>query len=375
MKRYSILIVSTFCIVIYIIFDSGKGSSAVEKINIASGFAYDLIKKNTGNEYMISSTVYTFNKKDEISSHLQEGLGSTLAETRATRQTMSNKAFMLGLQKVLILSQTIATDGLNPIIDILFSNQDLNDSGWIVVSKGRAEDLLAYKVADFPTSSDYINGMIGSSKEQNFMSSNYKVMDMYVRVNSEGRNLVLPYLEIVNKDITITGMSVFKKDKMVAVVPMEEARYMNMLRENKVKGILTVQKDGTHWTSTFGETKRKVHCEKVDDKYKFTIDLQFSGKIINNTIYTDLMKHPKTVKKYTDELEEDTKKRCNQFIAKMQKEYKTDCLELGRDAAATFGRNSDTDWNEVVVNSQITVNVKVKINNFGRGQFLFEANE
>jgi Ger(x)C family germination protein len=365
--------ISTLCIVIYIIFNSGEGTSAVEDINIASGFGYDLIKKNTGNEYIISSTVYTYNKKDEISSYLSKGIGSTIAETRATRQRMSNKTFMLGLQKVLIFSHTVASEGLNPIIDILFSNQDLNDAGWIVISKGRAEDLLAYKVYDFSTSSDYINGIIESSKEQNFMSSNYKVMDMYVRVNSEGRNLVLPYLEIVNKDITITGMSIFKKDKMVAMVPMDEARYMNMLRENKVKGILTVQKDETHWTSTFGETKRKVHTEKVDDKYKFTIDIELGGKIVNNTIYTDLMKDPKTVKKYTDELEADTKKRCNQFIAKMQKEYKTDCLELGRDAAATFGRNSETDWNEVVVNSQITVNVKVKIDNFGRGQFLFES--
>ena len=84
------------------------------------------------------------------------------------------------------------------------------------------------------------------------------------------------------------------------------------------------------------------------------------------------MINPKTVEKYTHELEEETKKRCNEFIYKMQNEYKVDCLELGRDAAATFGRNPETDWDNIVCNADIIVNVKVKVDNLGRGQFLFE---
>ena len=195
---------------------------------------------------------------------------------------------------------------------------------------------------------------------------------MYVRVDSEGRNLVLPYLEIINNKITLTGMAAFKKDKMVAKIPMEEARYMNILRENKVKGILTLQKDSLNLISSYGESKRKVHCEKINGKYKFTIDLEFKGQVITNTMYKDFMINPKTVEKYTHELEEQTKERCNEFINKMQNMYKTDCLELGRDAAATFGRNPETDWDNIVCNAEIIVNVKVKVNNLGRGQFLLK---
>ena len=57
----------------------------------------------------------------------------------------------------------------------------------------------------------------------------------------------------------------------------------------------------------------------------------------------------------------------------MQHEYKVDCLELDREAAAAFGRNPKTDWDNIVCNSDIIVNVKVKVDNLRRGQFLYES--
>lgn len=372
MKRYSLIIISISCIVIYVIFNSSQGNLPIEKIDIASGISYDLITSDTEKEYSIAASVYTFNKKDEISSIILKGVAENIPDTRSSRQTIESKEFMLGLQKVFIFSEAMATYGISPISDILFSNQDMNDSGWLVICKGKAIDMLKFKAEDTPTAADHISGMIESSIQQNFMATDYKIMDMYVRLNSEGRNLVLPYLEILKNKITLTGMGVFKKDKMAAKIPIEEARTMNFLRNNNAKGILTLQKDNKHWISTYGEVKRKVRCEKNNGKYKFEIDLQFAGKVINNTMYKNFMGEPKTIEKYSHELEKQTKKICNEFIYKMQNQYKVDCLELGRDAAATFGRNPKTDWDNIVCNAKIIVNVKVKVDNLGRGQYLFE---
>ncbi|MEK6265674.1 MAG: Ger(x)C family spore germination protein, partial [Clostridium sp.] len=322
-----------------------------------------------------AASAYTFTKKDEVSSTILEGIGKNTAETRATRQTISAKEFLLGLQKAFIFSEALSTYDINPIADIMFSNQQMNDATWIVVCKEKALDMLKFKTEGHPTSSDHIDAMIESSKEQNFMSDQYKVVDMFVRIDSEGRNLVLPYLDIINNKITLTGMALFKKDKMFANIPMSEAMYMTILREDNVKGILTLQKDSQNLISNYGKSKRKIKCEKINDKYKFTIDIKFNGEIVNNTMYKDFMINTKTVDKYSKELEEETKKSCNDFINKMQNEYKVDCLELGRVAAATYGRNPETDWNNIVCNSDIIVNVKVKVNNLGRGQLLFENNE
>ncbi|MBU3191486.1 Ger(x)C family spore germination protein [Clostridium bowmanii] len=375
MKRYSILIISISCIVIYLIFNSSKGNLAIEKIDICSGLSFDLITSSPINEYNVGASTYAFPQKDKVSSVILDSIAKNIPDTRSIRSTISSKEFLLGLQKVFIFSEDVSASGINPIIDIMFSNQQMNDSTWVVVCKGKAVDMLKLKVEDAVTSSDHIDGIIESSIEQNFMSGDYKVVDVFVRVGSEGRDLVLPYLEILNNKITITGMVAFKKDKLLAKMPMEEARYMNFLRNNKVKGTLTLQKDSQHLVSTYGKVKRKVRCEKINGKYKFNIDLEFSGTVVSNTMYKDFMTNPETIAKYTHELEEETKKRCNEFINKMQNGYKTDCLELGRDAAAAFGRNLETDWDNIVCSADINVNVKVMVNNLGRGQFLFEKNK
>jgi hypothetical protein len=169
---------------------------------------------------------------------------------------------LLGLQKVFIFSEAVATYGINPIADIIFSNQQMNDATWLVVCKGKALDMLKFKVEDAISSSDHIDGLIESSTDQNFMSNQYKLIDMFVRIDSEGRNLVLPYLEIKNNKITITGLAVFKKEKMVANIPMPEARYMNILREDKKNTIL--QKGFTKLISNYGESKVRFRKSYVN---------------------------------------------------------------------------------------------------------------
>ena len=62
-------------------------------------------------------------------------------------------------------------------------------------------------------------------------------------MDAEGKNIVSPYIEMMEDGIKITGMVVFKKDKLAAILDMKDTKIMNMLRENKVKGILTIQKD------------------------------------------------------------------------------------------------------------------------------------
>ena len=46
-----------------------------------------------------------------------------------------------------------------------------------------------------------------------------------------------------------------------------------------------------------------------------------------------------------------------------------DCIGLGREAAAKFGRRKNIDWDEVVSNAKIDVNVKVAVDTQGRGDY------
>ena len=68
-------------------------------------------------------------------------------------------------------------------------------------------------------------------------------------------------------------------------------------------------------------------------------------------------------------MENSVKKMCTEYINKAKNEYKTDILELGRVAAAKYGRQVGVDWSKVVSESNIEVDVKVTVKDEGRGAY------
>ena len=370
LKKYRILIIVIFIVFALIYFNPGPISPPVEKMDILSGIGIDLDKDNAGQkEYLLSMSTYTFSEKEKINSMILSGTGMTIPETRASRQLQSNHKLLIALQKVIIMSEEVSRFGIGNIMDILFANQFMNEMGWAVVSKGKTLDILKQKVDEYPSSSDYIDGLIENCKEYNFFSDNYKIMDMYVRVDEEGRNLVLPYIETVNDKVQITGLALFKKDRMVRKIDINEAKLLNMLREDKVKGMLELRKNLKEYISIYGQSKRKVSCQKSGSKYSFTIDLNYEGDIVSNTLIKDLEKNQEVISKYEQEIAQKIQKQCQGFIDRMKDDYRVDCLELGRVAAAKYGRDTGVDWDKIVSEADIKVNVKVTLLGFGRGRY------
>lgn len=71
------------------------------------------------------------------------------------------------------------------------------------------------------------------------------------------------------------------------------------------------------------------------------------------------------VKKFEQKIYEESYK----FINKMQNEYKVDALNLGSVAAAKYGRNTGVDWNQIVSDSEIELDINMRLICGGRGTF------
>jgi hypothetical protein len=175
-------------------------------------------------------------------------------------------------------------------------NAQINDRCLCVVCSGKAEDLLKFKPTGYSSSAEFLDGMAKDLQQFNFFSLQYTLMDLIVRIDAEGRNSLLPYVIVENNKIKTTGMAIFNKDKMVGVANIDEARVINILKENNVNGILTLQASPKQYISSYTSSKRKIKCTKLSDAYNFTIDLKLKGNIISNQLYKDLYIN-KTVQK------------------------------------------------------------------------------
>jgi Ger(x)C family germination protein len=342
----------------------------VENLEIISGAGYDLMKGTDGQvNYKVPLSTYIFEADNKISSDMKTGYGSTIAQTRGDRQRKSDKKFLLGLEKVYVISEDYARFGIKNILDILFSNPQVNDMGAVVVCKGRAEDLLKYQIKGYPSAADYIEGMINNVQGLNFFTNNYKLMDVFIRVDSEGRRAVIPYIELKENGPEITGFALFSKDKMTDVINMRQSRILNLLRENKGRGSIQLQKDAKNYVDYYGEAIRKVKVSRDGEQYSFYIDLLLEGDITSIEGLPSIIDNPELKKKLEEEFAHKTKLVCDEFIKEMKEEYKLDLLDLGRAAAAKYGRHENRDWDKIVCNSNIEVSVKVKIEKEGRGNY------
>lgn len=342
----------------------------IEDLAFSAGFGYDINKKIDNNViYKISLASYVFQANKLPTTKVYIGLGDTIGETRANIQLKTNKKLILGLEKVYIVSEANATFGIKEIIDILFKNPQVNDTGFFLVCKGNAEDMLKYKVPGYPSSADYIQGMVENSIDYNFFPKQFKISNVYIKMSSEGQNLVVPYIEITEEGLKFTGEALFKRDKMVAKVDMQDSKILNLLSNTDGKGILTIQKSPKIYIDYDTKVKRKVTCKKEGDKYNFIINLKFKGDIISNEMYENMTTDISKKEEFEKDMAEKIELMCYDFINKMKKDYKVDCLNLGRVAAAKYGRNKGIDWDEEVIKSNIKVNVSVKVDKQGRGDY------
>lgn len=367
-KKFSFILIT--CILLYAFFLYGNTYVPIESLGIPSMVGADIKKGPNGNvEYEFQSSIYNYGNNKLNKDLILESTSGTIGKARGSRQLQEPAKYISGLEKVIVCSDAFSAYGLSNLIEILFSTETVTDTTMFAVCKGKTIDIVKFQIEGYSNPGDYLEGLLKGLEAHNFFSHNYKLMDIYMRLDSEGRNLVLPYIEIKDDKLQVTGMAIFKKDKLERVLDIEETRIMNLLRENNVFGNLSLNQSSDKYIDFYAKSSRKVKCSKEDDKYVFDIQINLSGNLVSNSMYDKLASTPGKIKEFEEAMSKSVEESCKEFLNKMQNEYKIDTLELGRVAAAKYGREKDVDWDKIVSNSTINVSVKTKINRFGRGDF------
>lgn len=348
----------------------GTKGQLVEDLAIPISIGYDLLKKSEEDvKYSVPVEMHVSDPSGSMTSQVIAGEAKNIGGTRGDRQLKSNKKFLLGLEKVLIVSEEQAFYGIKNILDILTNNSNINDKALFIVCKGKAEDVLKDKVKGYANSGEYIAQLIKNAGYYNFFTGENNLINAMVRIDAEGRSFATPYIELKKNGSEITGLALFEGDKMVAKTNLQEAKIINLLRDKTGKGMLTIQKNNREYVNYYAKSKRKVKCYKEGEKYKFIIDIDLNGTIESNELYKNINNDIEVEKKFIEDMENSTKKMCEDFLQKSKSKWNTDFIGLGKFAVAKYGRHSGVDWNRVVPQSDIYVNVKVKVETQGRGDY------
>jgi len=340
----------------------------LENRAISVGEGYDVKIQGEINLKEITKNIYDFSPEG-VRSDSYTNEGSTIGKAQQEEEAVTDKKILNGLQRIFIVGEDQAKLGIHYIIQTLYRNSDRNDGGNMVICKNSARSVLEKKLIENKSPSDFVENMIKDSHNYNFFSSDYSLNRIYNEMESEGRTTVLPYITTYEEGIKTIGVACFKGDKLNLILDMAEARNLNMLSENKSKGIFAIKDHSGKAVEFDAVVKKKVKCSREKDKYKFIISLDVKGDIVSNNLQLDMISNKNAMNAFEKAMEDNIKKDCEGFVEKMQKEYSEDLLGLGYYAAARYGRRSGVDWDDIICNSTIEIKVKVKVDKQGRGSF------
>lgn len=363
MKKYKFIILFALTS----LFFSGcyRGSVPVENLSIIVGIGNDIDREGT---YPFSATMETlvFKGNSQITSHALTGNASTLYTTQNNRQTQSTKEWLLAAEVVYIVSEDRARLGIKDLMDALLRDDKRNEKAFVAISKEPVKDLLSLKSKLSPSISEEIRGILEFSHSANFFKEDSDIINLLIMNKQQGREIVLPYIEIKNDEIQVTGLALFKEEKMVKHVPLEEARLINLLRCNNESGYLSVLSNNEQeYMDFYGKGNIKLKVSKEEEKLKYDIFLTLKGRLtVNSLIHKD---KGLSDKNYIGQLfSEQLESELLDEISKMQKEYKTDWIDLGMYAVAKFGRDSGYESDKNFSKAKIDVHVNTKVLYTGR---------
>ena len=289
--------------------------------------------------------------------------GTSATDVRQQRGLTDADTYVIGMLRVLIVGEKLAERGLNQYMDALLRSPDIPGTVFFAVAAGRGEDILKAPEKNYGNMGFFLIGLFDGMKQRTFVPV-VTLVDYYLQ--GPGHNPVAPILERNGDRVIVNGAAVFKKDKLVQKLNVEEGHDLVLLRGLSACSYQPFEANVDnvrHWGSAQVNNSRKVQYYHDQQGHNFIITVKLKGILAEHS-------HPAPItEKHLNEIEKNIEKQLldqfETFIAKMQNDYKVDCIDISKYALAKNRRDleKEIDRPEFIQNANIQVKVNVHLEN------------
>lgn len=275
--------------------------------------------------------------------------------------------------KFIVFSQEIASYGIYEYIYTLENDLELRSNCNIIVSTSDAKEFLQSSNPVLENSTAKYYEIISTASRYTGYTSNITLNSVYTSISDTfGETCtILGHIQKQENDspeIILSGLAIFKGDKMVGTISVEETiPYLivtNQLNES------TISCD-----SPFSENKLMDFHVSVFLNTKHNVTINGSSPHIKTDIFLDATllsnsndfnaSSPKDIAKVEEALSNYIKNEVNNYYQKTSKEFKSDISGLGKYAVYHFPTIKDWnefDWLNKYEKSTFEVNVDINLN-------------
>lgn len=356
----------------------------LNNLAICTGIAIDKYEDKYEVTYLISNA-----KKTEVSAKEGEAGTTTYTGIGETMQEAINDLTLKmpfepynGHLVVTVISEEVAKDGVNPILDLLARDTESRDFFYVLLSKNaKAKEILQIisPLESFPSQTLASDIETSSSKTSLIYKITYN--DFLFNLLEDGKNPILNGVTILgNEDkgtdekslsstipsatIKIDTIGIFKGDTFIGWSDQDEGRGINLLTNNVENYYVKTSCEKEYIMSYIKNIKTKTKID-VDQR---KVDVNITGEATLLEVNCDInLKDPKVIENIEIDIDNKLKETINKATNLVQQKYNSDVLGYGMQIHKKNPKkwkeikdNWDNIFKELKINSNIDITIKTK---------------
>lgn len=276
--------------------------------------------------------------------------------------------------KIIVISSEVAKEDTRfaHLLDFFLRNSEMRRNVQILITEGKAADILDIQANNEATPIDYITSIARNDVKSNYMLHESRIGDVHeylVKHNS----FAIQTINMEDEGISLTGSAIFdgRTKKMIGFLTGEETQGLNFITEKVKGGIIEAKVEGHSIGFQVERAKSKISMHQLSPtKFKFNINLVTEGTLDKSIAGYDPT-DSEAIQTLEKSIEDSIQTNTHKTIKKLQQTYKKDALGLG---AFLFQNHYKIwkpiaeDWEEglhLFTQSEINVRTEVIIRRIG----------
>nr|WP_281273416.1 Ger(x)C family spore germination protein [Cohnella lupini] len=331
----------------------------IDKLTMVLTASYDLNDNKIENNVLIGE----YTEQDKTNIIFRKTTSNNNYEIITHLNTQMNKPIAYGQMRMILFGQAFARKGIGDVINILSRDAEISSHLQLAVSSDKPEDIMRATIETHDPL--YLMRMI----EQNYINENLPNVNLHTHVFNyygQGQDIYIPTFKLTpNESVEIDGIALFKKDKDVHHLSIDECIWLKLLLQNAKSGTFAMTKEhNENILIHIDSSKNKMKLIQSNPQLIIQDRLKINASIKNISEEIPIRK-----KQQLDELEKELEEYVRNNIEKLTKKLqslKVDPVGFGR-----FTRSRDRKWNENEFyrqyDKQFTFNldVEIKLNQIG----------
>jgi Ger(x)C family germination protein len=265
---------------------------------------------------------------------------------------------------IVIIGEELAKKGIHPFIEFFYRNRDSYISSKIVISKGKAKEILSVEKEKSPIAFVILQLLQGAEADTVIPKKN--TFTVWNNILDPSKDMVLPYLERVESDkVEIAGVALFNGDTYTGTSLSKEKSgillsMMNQLdKSNRMAMLLGPKSKRESISFIIRDLRRNLEVQvDQDDKITCKINLNLDVEVGS---YPQDFKNGIDIKRLNKELSTELTKQAV-GITKTLQQANCDALGIGRRVSSFHPKLwKKINWDEEYKNVEFEPNVNVNI--------------